>query len=44
MAGRGKPGRALAILDRLDAAGRRNGMPEARRPFRAQRRKTSKTK
>ena len=44
MAARGKPKRALAILDRLDAAGRGKGMAEVNRPFRAQRRKTAKKK
>lgn len=44
MAARGKPERALAILDRLDAADRRKGMGEAKRPFRAQRRKAAKKK
>jgi predicted DNA-binding ribbon-helix-helix protein len=42
MAIRGKPQRALAILDRLDTADTRKGMAEAKRPFRAQRRKTTK--
>lgn len=42
MAARGKPGKALAILDRLDAADRRKGMSEAKRPFRARRHKTAK--
>jgi predicted DNA-binding ribbon-helix-helix protein len=41
MAIRGKPEHALAILDRLDAADTRK-MAEAKRPFRAQRRKTTK--
>lgn len=44
MAARGKPGRALAILDRLDATDRRKGMSEAKRPFRAQRRKVATKK
>src|SRR5882724_10093471 len=44
LAARGEPGRALAILDRLDAADRRKGMGEAKRPFRAQRRKMAKKK
>ena len=44
MAARGKPERGLAILDRLDAADveaadRRKGLGEAKRPFRAERRK-----
>ena len=43
LAARGKPERALAILDRLDAADRRRGMSEPKRPFRA-RRKTAKKK
>jgi len=44
MAARGKPGRGLAILDRLDAASRRKGMAEAKRPFRSQRRKVTTKK
>ncbi len=44
MASRGKPERALAILDRLDAADRRKGMSEAKQPYRAQRRKVAKRK
>ena len=42
MAARGEPDRALAILDRLDAADRRKGMSEAKRPFRSRRRKAAK--
>ena len=44
MAARGNPKRALAILDRLDAADARDrkGLSEAKRPFRAQRRTTKK--
>ena len=44
LAARGRPERALAILDRLDAAERRKGMSEGKRLFRAQRRKTAKKK
>jgi hypothetical protein len=44
MAAHGKSGRALAILDRLDAADRYTGMSGAKRPFRAQRRKVAKKK
>jgi hypothetical protein len=44
MAARGNPAKALAILDRLDVADRRKGMSEAKRPFRAQRRKMVKKK
>ena len=44
LAARGKPERGLAILDRLDEADRRKGMSEAKRPFRAQRRKVTKKK
>ena len=44
LAARGKPERALAILDRLHAADRRTEMSEAKRPFRAQRRKMAKKK
>lgn len=42
LAARGRPERGLAILDRLDAADRRKGMSDGRRPFRAQRRKAAK--
>jgi hypothetical protein len=42
MAARGKPERGLAILDRLDAADRRKGLNEAKRPFRAERRKPAR--
>ena len=42
LAARGDPKRALAILDRLDNADARKGLAEARRPFRAQRRKATK--
>lgn len=44
MAARGKSQRGLAILDRLDAADRRKGMSEAKRPFLAPRRKMAKKK
>jgi len=44
LAGRGKPERGLAILDRLDAADRRKGMAEGKRPFRVRRRKTATKK
>jgi hypothetical protein len=44
MASRGKPERALAILDRLDAADRRKGMAETKRPFQVHRRKATKKK
>lgn len=44
LAARGKAERALAILDRLDAADRRKGMSEPKRPFRAQRRKATRKK
>jgi hypothetical protein len=44
LAARGKPGRGLAILDRLDAADRGKGMAEEKRPFRAQRRKAARRK
>lgn len=37
MAARGRPERALAILDRLDGTDRRKGMAEAKPPFRAKR-------
>ncbi len=42
MAADGDPKQALAILDRLDAAASRKGLAEARRPFRAQKRKMTK--
>lgn len=44
MAARGKPERGLAILDRLDALDAEKGLAEAKRPFRAQRRKVTKRK
>jgi hypothetical protein len=44
LAARGKPERALAILDRLDRADRRKGMSEPKQPFRGQRRRTAKKK
>jgi hypothetical protein len=42
LAARGRPARALAILDRLDVADRRKGMSESKRPYRAHPRKTTK--
>jgi hypothetical protein len=44
LAARGKPDRALAILDRLDADDRGTGMAEGKRPFRARRRKAARRK
>lgn len=44
LAARGKPERALAILDRLDSADRGKGMAEEKRPFRARRRKAARRK
>jgi predicted transcriptional regulator len=41
---RGRPERALAILDRLDATDRAKGMAEAKRPFRAKRGQRTNTK
>lgn len=44
MAAHGRPARAVAILDRLDAADRHKGMAHAKRAFQAKRRKASKKK
>lgn len=42
MASRGNPKRLEATLRRLDAEDRQKGLAEAKRPFRAQRRRTKK--
>ena len=44
LAARGKPDRALAILDRVDAADRGKGMAEEKQLFHARRRKAVRRK